>query len=120
MLNPSGCDAFLVGQSPARTVESNVGSAQLTEYCDTHMCAGMLEPSAGDAFLAGHSVAREAGAVQHARVGLCPQRNVLFGSLTVAEHLTLYAAVRGMSGCSFLTAVQGAWAGKIPEESGPP
>ncbi len=64
-------------------------------------CTGMLEPSGGDAMLAGHSVVTEAGAVQRAKVGLCPQRNVLFGALTVAEHLTLYAAIRGMPGGCF-------------------
>ena len=58
----------------------------------------MLVPSGGDALLAGHSVSTEAGAVQRARVGLCPQRNVLFEHLTVSEHLQLYGAVRGMSG----------------------
>ena len=38
------------------------------------------------------------GAVQAARLGLCPQRNVLFDTLTVREHLVLFAAIRGMPG----------------------
>lgn len=63
-----------------------------------HLRAGMLAPSSGDVLLAGRSVAREAGAVQAARLGLCPQRNVLFDGLTVSEHLTLFAAIRGMPG----------------------
>lgn len=58
----------------------------------------MLQPSSGDILLAGHSVACEPGAVQAARLGLCPQCNVLFDTLSVGEHLALFAAIRGMPG----------------------
>ena len=60
--------------------------------------AGMLQPSRGDILLNGRSVALEPGAVQAARLGLCPQRNVLYDALTVHEHLALFAAIRGMPG----------------------
>jgi ABC-type branched-subunit amino acid transport system ATPase component len=62
------------------------------------LTAGMLPPSAGDILLNGRSVALEPGAVQAARLGLCPQRNVLYDALTVREHLVLFAAIRGMPG----------------------
>ena len=58
----------------------------------------MLQPSGGDILLNGRSVVLEPGAVQAARLGLCPQRNVLFDALTVREHLVLFAAIRGMPG----------------------
>ena len=64
----------------------------------------MLQPSAGDILLNGRSVALEPGAVQAARLGLCPQRNVLFDVLTVREHLALFTAIRGMPGGSASTA----------------
>jgi ABC-type uncharacterized transport system ATPase component len=60
--------------------------------------AGMLPPSSGNILLNGRSVAHEPGAVQAARLGLCPQRNVLYDTLTVREHLALFAAIRGMPG----------------------
>lgn len=58
----------------------------------------MLAPSGGDVLLGGYSVACKPGAVQAARLGLCPQRNVLIDTLTVGEHLALFAAIRGMPG----------------------
>ena len=64
----------------------------------------MLPPSGGDILLNGRSVALEPGAVQAARLGLCPPRNVLFDVLTVREHLVLFAAIRGMPGGLALTA----------------
>ena len=33
-------------------------------------------------------------------LGICPQQNVLFGSLSVMEHLQLYASIKGVPGAA--------------------
>lgn len=64
------------------------------------MLTGLLRPTAGSCTVMGHDVLRAAA---HARqhIGYCPQQNVLFGSLTVWEHLLLFAAIKGLPGGAF-------------------
>jgi ABC-type multidrug transport system ATPase subunit len=64
------------------------------------MLTGLLRPTAGSCSVMGHDVMRAAA---HARryIGYCPQQNVLFGSLTVWEHLLLFAAIKGLPGGAF-------------------
>ena len=71
------------------------------------MLTGMLRPSAGTCMVMGHDVLRAAA---HARqhIGYCPQANVLFGSLTVWEHLLLFCAIKGISGGAFSPAAEAA------------
>ena len=62
------------------------------------MClAGMLQPTSGECEIQGHSVLREAAAARRS-LGICPQQNVFVGSLTVEEHLLLYASIKGIPG----------------------
>jgi ABC-type multidrug transport system ATPase subunit len=71
------------------------------------MLTGLLRPSAGTCTVMGHDVLRAAA---HARqhIGYCPQANVLFGSLTVWEHLLLFCAIKGLSGGAFSAAANAA------------
>ena len=64
------------------------------------MLTGLLQPSSGSCSVMGHDVHRAAA---HARqhIGYCPQANVLFGSLTVLEHLQLFCAIKGLSSGAF-------------------
>lgn len=64
------------------------------------MLTGLLRPTAGHAHIMGHDVQRAAA---HARrhIGYCPQQNVLFGGLTVWEHLLLFGAIKGLPGGAF-------------------
>ncbi|CAM9716859.1 unnamed protein product, partial [Chrysoparadoxa australica] len=55
------------------------------------MVTGLIPISSGKAILRGHSGAR----AKH-DLGVCPQQDTLFGSLTVEQHLQLYAAVKGV------------------------
>ena len=59
------------------------------------MLTGLTPPTKGDAIVAGHSLR---GALADARrvLGVCPQMNVLFPSLTCAEHLRVYATLKGV------------------------
>lgn len=61
------------------------------------MVTGLTPPTSGDCFIAGHSIVTE---TQHARgsLGYCPQSNVMYGRLTVIEHLQIYAAIKGIPG----------------------
>lgn len=65
---------------------------------------GLTPPSAGDATIYGHSLTSELAGVRQ-NLGLCPQRDVLFPSLTVCEHLEFFAAVRGLAGRAAAAAV---------------
>lgn len=71
------------------------------------MLTGLLRPSAGTCTVMGHDVLRAAA---HARqhIGYCPQANVLFGSLTVWEHLLLFCAIKGNSGGAFSRSAEAA------------
>ena len=59
------------------------------------MLTGLAPPTEGDALVAGHSLR---GALADARrvLGVCPQTNVLFPSLTCEEHLRVYATLKGV------------------------
>jgi ABC-type multidrug transport system ATPase subunit len=59
------------------------------------MLTGLTPPSGGDAIVAGHSLL---GSLAECRrcLGVCPQQNVLFPSLTCAEHLRIFAVLKGV------------------------
>ncbi|CAJ1347857.1 unnamed protein product, partial [Effrenium voratum] len=60
-----------------------------------NMLTGMVEPSSGDAVVAGH---RLSDGLQEIRqvIGVCPQHDILWLELTVWEHLTIFAQLRGV------------------------
>ena len=61
-----------------------------------NMLTGMLPITSGDAFVYGKSVVTEMSLVRR-DIGMCPQHNILFDSLTVREHLEFFAGLKGMS-----------------------
>ena len=58
------------------------------------MTVGLLTPTSGEAYISGYSVTREHEMVQKV-LGLCPQFDLLYDDLTVAEHLLFYARLKG-------------------------
>ncbi|KAF8564879.1 hypothetical protein P879_06099 [Paragonimus westermani] len=56
---------------------------------------GMQAPTSGWARVAGYDVPRQLEQVRN-HLGFCPQYNVLFDQLTVAEHIHFYASLRGI------------------------
>ncbi|KJE92513.1 ATP-binding cassette transporter subfamily A [Capsaspora owczarzaki ATCC 30864] len=56
---------------------------------------GLYAPSSGDAFVGGCSVVTDIEGVRRS-LGLCPQFDVLFDNLTVAEHLRFFCRVKGL------------------------
>ncbi|XP_063224038.1 phospholipid-transporting ATPase ABCA3-like [Bacillus rossius redtenbacheri] len=59
------------------------------------MLTGMLPPSGGTATVGGRDVRTQMDGVR-ASLGVCPQHNVLFNDLTVAEHLYFFGKLKGM------------------------
>ncbi|XP_052859763.1 phospholipid-transporting ATPase ABCA3-like [Anopheles cruzii] len=59
------------------------------------MLTGMFSPSSGTALVNGYDIRKDIEGVRFS-LGLCPQHNVLFNELTVAEHLKFFAQLKGV------------------------
>jgi ATP-binding cassette subfamily A (ABC1) protein 3 len=59
------------------------------------MLTGLIAPTAGDCSIHGYSILKHMKEIRKS-LGICPQTNVLFGKLSVTEHLELYAALKGV------------------------
>ncbi|KAF9150209.1 hypothetical protein BG015_007989 [Linnemannia schmuckeri] len=60
-----------------------------------HLLTGLYEPTRGSASVAGANIRTEMSLV-HARMGVCPQHDILWNDLTVADHLLFYSRLRGV------------------------
>ena len=56
------------------------------------MCAGFLPPTGGTAYINGLDMRRDMVKIRE-NLGLCPQHDVLFDTMTVEEHLLFFAKV---------------------------
>ncbi|OQR76348.1 ATP-binding cassette sub-family A member 1-like [Tropilaelaps mercedesae] len=59
-----------------------------------NLLTGLFLPTHGEMFINGYSVTENTIKARRG-VGLCPQHNVLFGELTVEEHLYFFAQIKG-------------------------
>ncbi|XP_035294079.1 retinal-specific phospholipid-transporting ATPase ABCA4 isoform X2, partial [Cricetulus griseus] len=57
---------------------------------------GLLPPTSGTVLIAGKDIETSLDAVRQS-LGMCPQHNILFHHLTVAEHILFYAQLKGKS-----------------------
>jgi ABC-type multidrug transport system ATPase subunit len=55
-------------------------------------CAGLFAPTSGTATVNGYDMRTEMSQIRSS-MGLCPQHNMLFNNLTVAEHLLFFGRV---------------------------
>jgi ABC-type lipoprotein export system ATPase subunit len=69
------------------------------------MLTGLYPPTSGDATLYGHSIVTSLEDVQR-EIGVCPQHDILFPTLTVREHLELYGAVMGVEPAKLPTLIE--------------
>ena len=61
------------------------------------MLTGMFSPTSGTALVNGYDIRKDIEGVRFS-LGLCPQHNVLFNELTVAEHLKFFSQLKGVPG----------------------
>jgi ABC-type multidrug transport system ATPase subunit len=61
------------------------------------MMVGLLQPTAGTALLGGYGVTNELSNVYNI-MGVCPQDDRLWESLTGKEHLEFYGRLKGLKG----------------------
>ena len=61
-----------------------------------NLLTGSLSPSAGTATVYGHDTASEMQRVRQS-LGVCPQHDILFENLTVAEHIVFFSRLKGYS-----------------------
>jgi ATP-binding cassette subfamily A (ABC1) protein 3 len=59
------------------------------------MLTGLIAPTSGDCSVHGFSILKNMKEIRKS-LGICPQTNVLFKSLSVKEHLELYALLKGV------------------------
>lgn len=55
----------------------------------------MVPPTSGKAYINGYNIVTETGQARKS-LGICPQHNVLFPDLTVAEHIIFYSRLKGV------------------------
>lgn len=55
----------------------------------------MVPPSSGSATINGYDIVTETELARKS-LGICPQHNVLFPDLTVAEHIIFYSRLKGV------------------------
>ena len=60
-----------------------------------NLLTGMTPPTAGDACAYGISISNDMEAFRR-QLGVCPQHDVLWPTLTVTEHLTFFAGLKGV------------------------
>jgi ABC-type multidrug transport system ATPase subunit len=68
------------------------------------MMTGLYPPTSGHAYVSGFSVIDDMNQI-YLNIGVCPQHDILWDDLTVAEHLLFYARLRGISAEKELDAV---------------
>ena len=56
------------------------------------MLLGLITPSGGKAFINGYEISQDMLQIRKS-MGWCPQHDILYDNLTVAEHLHFYAQV---------------------------
>lgn len=59
------------------------------------MLTGMTPVTGGSAFIVGRDVVEDMSNIRNS-LGVCPQHDILYPTLTVREHLRLYAVLKGV------------------------
>ncbi|XP_057604984.1 ATP-binding cassette sub-family A member 17-like [Hippopotamus amphibius kiboko] len=57
---------------------------------------GLISPSSGQVYINGYEISQDMLQIRKS-MGWCPQHDILFDNLTVAEHLYFYAQLKGLS-----------------------
>ena len=57
--------------------------------------SGLIAPTSGTAFIQGKNILSDMALIRE-NLGICPQHDVLFPDMTVAEHLAMFARFKGV------------------------
>lgn len=68
---------------------------------------GFLEATRGEAFISGMNIREDMNSIYKV-MGVCPQHDLLWETLTAEEHLFFYARLKGLTGSAIRTAVDAA------------
>jgi ATP-binding cassette subfamily A (ABC1) protein 3 len=77
-----------------RQVTALLGHNGAGKSTTVHMLTGMLAPTSGTALVGGFDLRTQLSDIRRL-LGVCPQYNVLFDKLTVAEHLYFFCRLKG-------------------------
>ncbi|KAF0881251.1 ABCA3 protein, partial [Crocuta crocuta] len=89
------------GKAAVRDLNLNLYEGQITvllghngagKTTTLSMLTGLFPPTSGRAYINGYEISQDMAQIRKS-LGLCPQHDVLFDNLTVAEHLYFYAQV---------------------------
>ncbi|XP_006893947.1 PREDICTED: ATP-binding cassette sub-family A member 3-like [Elephantulus edwardii] len=93
------------GKAAVRDLNLNLYEGQITvllghngagKTTTLSMLTGLFPPTSGRAYISGYEISQDMAQIRKS-LGLCPQHDVLFDDLTVAEHLYFYAQLKGLS-----------------------
>uniref|UniRef100_A0A8C4LCS6 ATP binding cassette subfamily A member 3 n=1 Tax=Equus asinus TaxID=9793 RepID=A0A8C4LCS6_EQUAS len=93
------------GKAAVRDLNLNLYEGQITvllghngagKTTTLSMLTGLFPPTSGRAYISGYEISQDMVQIRK-NLGLCPQHDVLFDNLTVAEHLYFYAQLKGLS-----------------------
>ena len=85
---------FSVGYGECLGLLGPNGAGKSTTF---NMLCGFISPTSGDALVCGHSIVTERNEM-NSLVGVCPQDNLLWDSLTIREHFIFYGRLKNLSG----------------------
>ncbi|XP_055935356.1 ATP-binding cassette sub-family A member 2-like isoform X2 [Argiope bruennichi] len=94
----------LVSKLAVNNVSLNIYEGQITallghngagKTTTINILTGLYTPTSGTASINGRDILRQTTAARRG-LGVCPQHNVLYDTLTVEEHLKIYAAMKGV------------------------
>ncbi|XP_051852518.1 retinal-specific phospholipid-transporting ATPase ABCA4-like [Antechinus flavipes] len=73
-----------------------LGLPKLNPGAAKSILTGLMPPTSGTVLIGGKDIETQMDSIRH-DLGMCPQHNILFHHLTVAEHILLYAQLKGKS-----------------------
>lgn len=80
------------GPEPDPPESAQINNDHCNIIMDISHYTGFLPPTSGTAYINGYNIRTNLETIR-ASLGLCPQHNVLFDTLTVKEHLMFFAQV---------------------------
>jgi ABC-2 type transport system ATP-binding protein len=96
-------------QVPRGTIFGFLGPNGSGKSTTVKMLTGLLEPTAGEVIVAGDPVTVENTRLKR-KIGILPEENALFHSLTIWEHLEMCGPIYGLSRNSCAISICGATA----------